>query len=117
MKNLINMDDGGLLEVNYEGLTCLSSGCETCGYGGDWINNINITMEHGNISIEIHSMYNWIDVISESDFMYIITSNIETIKGLTEKQFAKWIKEKLINSGKIDDGYAEYLKVKYCEEM
>ena len=74
-------------------------------------------MEHGNISIEIHSMYNWIDVISESDFMYIITSNIEIIKGLTEKQFAKWIKEKLINSGKIYDGYAEYLKVKYCKEM
>ena len=115
MKNLINMVDGGLIEVNYEGSTCLLSGCETCGYGGYWINNIDITMEHGNISIEIHSMYD--DVISEFDFMYIITSNIEIIEGLTEKQFAKWIKDELINSGKIDDDYSEYLKVKYCEEM
>ena len=49
--------------------------------------------------------------------MYIITSNSETIKGVTEKQFAKWIKEELINSGKIGNDYAEYLKVKYCEEM
>ena len=47
-KCLINMIDGGLIKVDYQGLDCLSSGCETCGYGGHWINNIEIHMKKWN---------------------------------------------------------------------
>ena len=116
-KVLINMVDGGLISVDYQGLDCISSGCETCGYGGHWINNIEIRMVNGIIDIEMHSMYDWIDVIEEDKFMFIITSNIDNIKNMTEKEFAKWIKEQLINSNELDEDYINQLEVKYCEEM
>lgn len=110
---LIKMVDGGLIKVNYEGLTCLSSGCHTCGYGGHWINNIEILMEYSVITIEMHSMYDWINVIEEAEFMYIITSNIEQIEQMTEKEFAEWIKEQLINCNKLDEDYIEDLIVQW----
>lgn len=118
MKNaLITMVDGGLVKVDYEGIDCISSGCQTCGYGGHWINNISIQMMNGIISIEMHSMYDWICTIEEEDFMFILTSNVDLIKTMTEKQFAKWIKEQLINCNKLDEDYIDDLSVKYYEDM
>ena len=39
------------------------------------------------------------------------------INNMTEKEFAKWINEQLINSNKLDEDYIDQLNVKYCEEM
>ena len=39
------------------------------------------------------------------------------INNMTEKEFAKWIKEQLINSNELDEDYIDKLEVKYCEEM
>ena len=44
---LINLTDDKIYEVNYEGKTCLSEGCETCGYGGHWVKDFEIKMENG----------------------------------------------------------------------
>ena len=65
----------------------------------------------------MHSMYEWINVIEEDNFMFIITSNIDIIKNMTEKEFAKWIKEQIINCNEIDEDYLDELSVRYCEEV
>ena len=110
-KVLIKMVDGGLKEVNYD-KECIYEGCETCGYGGRWLNNISITMLKGYINIEVPTMYSY-DNIDENDFMRILTSNIDKISKMKQKEFAKWLKEQIIEIYHGD--YEDEIKIYYKE--
>lgn len=88
---LIKMIDGGL--VNYEDDSYSYSGCPTCDYGSEYINEIDITLTQYKIHIEINQMYEY--VLSEGDMMRLFLSEYNTIQTMTEREFTDWFKEKL----------------------
>lgn len=88
---LIKMIDGGL--VNYNDNTYFSSGCPTCDYGSEYVNEIDITLTHYSIHIKTNQMYEY--VLSEGDMMKLFLSEYNTIQTMTEKEFVDWLKEQI----------------------
>lgn len=113
-KVLINMVDGSLISVNYGESMCLDAGCPNCGYGGHWIEKINIEMVNCNIEVTTGTMYGW-DVIEEERLIATFTSNISEIEKMTEREFAKWLKEELKNW--VDRKYQDDIEVKLYERI
>lgn len=90
-KFLITMTDGGL--VNYDDDCYSYSGCETCDYGSEYINEIDITLTQYKIHVKTNQMYEY--VLSEGQMMRLFLSEYNTIQAMTEREFVDWFKEKL----------------------
>ena len=88
---LLKMVDGGL--VNYTDDCYSYSGCPTCDYGSEYINEIDITLTSYKIHIKINQMYEY--VLSEGQMMRLFLSEYDNIKAMMEKEFIDWFKEKL----------------------
>ena len=91
-KLLIKMVDGGL--VNYEDDNYHYGGCPTCDYGSEYITEIDMTLTRHKISVRTNQMYDY--VLSEGDMMKLLLSNYDAIQIMTEKEFADWLKTKLL---------------------
>ena len=88
---LIKMIDGGML--NYSDDTSYISGCPTCDYGSEYINEIRIDLIKYKIFVKLNQMYDF--ALSEGEMIKLFLSNYNEIQGLTEKEFIDWIKQKL----------------------
>lgn len=88
---LIKMIDGGL--VNYDDDSYSYSGCPTCDYGSEYINEIDMELTHFKIHIKINQMYEY--VLSEGQMMRLFLSEYDTIQTMTEESFIVWFREKL----------------------
>lgn len=88
---LIKMVDGGL--VNYTDDCHFYSGCPTCDYGSEYINEINITLTQYTIYVRTNQMYEY--VLSEGQMIKLFLSEYNTIQEMTEKEFIDWFKHKL----------------------
>ena len=88
---LIKMIDGGM--VDYYDDSSYISGCPTCDYGSQYINEIDITLTHYKIHVKTNQMYRY--VISEGNMMKLFLSEYNTIQAMTEKEFVDWFKKKL----------------------
>lgn len=88
---LIKMVDGGL--VNYTDDCYYSSGCPTCDYGSQYVNEIDVTLTKYNIYVRTNQMYEY--VLSEGQMIRLFLSEYNTIQALTEKEFIDWFKKKL----------------------
>ena len=100
---LITMTDGGL--VSYRDDSYFYSGCPTCDYGSEYINDIDIELTHYKIYIKTNQMYEY--ALSEGQMMQLFLRNYNLIQTMTEMQFIDWLKTEL---GKIiiddeDDGF------------
>lgn len=105
---LIKMIDGGL--VNYADDSYFYSGCPTCNYGSEYINEIDITLTRYKIHIKTNQMYEY--VLSEGDMMKLFLSEYNTIQTMTEKEFTDWLKEQIY---KIVDG--DKLNKTFCDRI
>lgn len=115
-KILFPMLDGGI--VNYEDDMRYTPGCETCDYGSEYINDITITLTKYKVHALINEMYGY--ALSESDVMRLLLPAYEEIKGMTEKQFTAWFKERLIlllNEGDPHCGCESVLQVYSVYEL
>ena len=101
---LIKMTDGGL--VNYTDDSYSYSGCPTCDYGSEYINEIDLTLTQYTIHVETNQMYEY--VLSEGQMMKLFLSEYNAIQEMTEDEFIAWFKEKLCEI--THDDFAE----KYC---
>lgn len=88
---LIKMIDGGL--VNYEDDCYSYSGCPTCDWGSEYINEINITLTKYKIYVKTNQMYEY--VLSEGQMMKLFLSEYNNIQTMKEKEFIDWFKQKL----------------------
>lgn len=88
---LIKMIDGGL--VNYEDDCYSYSGCPTCDYGSEYINEIDITLTKYKIHVKTNQMYEY--VLSEGQMMKLFLSEYNTIQAMKENDFIEWFKQKL----------------------
>ena len=88
---LIKMIDGGM--INYSDDTSYISGCPTCDYGSEYINEIRIDLIKYKIFVKLNQMYDF--ALSEGEIIKLFLSNYNEIQGLTEKEFIDWIKQKL----------------------
>ena len=102
---LIKMVDGGL--VDYDDDSYSYAGCETCDYGSEYINEIDITLTQYKIHVKTNQMYEY--VLSEGQMIKLFLSECNTIQSMTEKEFADWFKEKLCEI--THDDFRE----KYCD--
>ena len=98
---LIKMIDGGLL--NYEDDSSYISGCPTCDYGSEYINEIDITLTKYKIHVETNQMYSY--ALSEGQMMKVLLPNYNTIQAMTEKEFIDWFKQKLEDTIDEDNYY------------
>ena len=96
---LIKMIDGGM--VDYTDNSSYISGCPTCDYGSEYINDIEITLTKHKIRARTNQMYE--HAISEGQMMKVLLCNYNAIQAMTEKEFLVWFKEKLAEE--IDERY------------
>lgn len=88
---LIKMVDGGLVDYYDDCYSC--SGCPTCDYGSEYINEIDITLTKFKIHVKTNQMYEY--VLSEGQMMKLFLSEYNTIQTMTETEFTNWFKAKL----------------------
>ena len=110
---LIQMIDGGL--VNYEDDCYCISGCPTCDYGSEYINEIDITLTKYKIHTETNQMYEY--VLSEGQMIKLFLTEYHTIQAMTEKEFVDWFKEQLDEITKDAYGKKEHLRFNITEVM
>lgn len=90
---LIKMVDGGIVDY-HDNSYCMSAGCPTCGYGSKYINEIDVRLTKCDIHVEINNMYE--HALSEGHMMKIFLGEYDAIRNLTEKEFCRWLKAKLL---------------------
>jgi hypothetical protein len=89
---LIKMLDGGI--EDYTDNFYSYGGCPTCDYGSEYITEIDITFTRYKLHIETNNMYEY--VISEGQMIRLFLTEYNTIQAMTEMEFIKWFKEKLL---------------------
>ena len=112
---LLKLVDGGIENIRTDEDSI--SGCETCDYGSEYINYIDIEMTKYSIHAEINQMYDY--AISIKDALDLFLPNIEEILRMTEEEFIQWFKEWLYDKAGIklgepvdEDGYGVTFVVK-----
>lgn len=83
----IQFADGNEL-INYDDDSYYYSGCPTCDYGSEYINDITIITTTYRIKVEFNQMYEY--AFSSSDAIKIFAVNIGS---MTEDEFIKYIDE------------------------
>ena len=90
-KYLIKMIDGGITNIIEDGWT-KSKGCETCGYGGYHIKELELEMETCSLLIDMGDEYDF-RMPSCEDLIIWFDKNAEKINNMTESEFVEFIKK------------------------
>jgi hypothetical protein len=111
---LLQLINGGILNIQSDIKSY--SGCETCDYGSEYINEYDIEITTGTIEIRVSQMYD--HALSEGSMMEIILPNTDVIKTMTEIEFYEWIKEKVQEKIKEEtyDFYDKDIKIDFIEK-
>lgn len=88
---LIKLTDGGL--INYEDDVEHHSGCPTCDYGSEYINNITLYLTKYKVTVVLNKMYDYL--ISQGDIIKWFLSGYDYFKVMTEVDFINWFKIKI----------------------
>lgn len=98
-KPMLEFVDGGMVSIDTDKEAY--AGCETCDYGSEYIDNIEIVLTKYKIKASVSQMYEY--VFTSGDLMKIILTNITEIQKMTEKQFCDWFEQML--KTKVDPDY------------
>lgn len=90
-KYIIKMLDGGIKNIKTDNWT-EASGCETCGYGGWHIGEMELHMDDCILYIKLESMYTW-SLPTCEDLIHWFDDNIEKIRMMKQDEFIYFIKE------------------------
>lgn len=90
MLMLLKLVDGAILEIEAD--KDYTSGCETCDWGSQYVNEYTIYMETGTLYIEASQEYTY--PLSEGYMMGLMLNNVEVIKAMTETAFRLWLEAK-----------------------
>jgi hypothetical protein len=85
------MVDGGILDITED--NNYTAGCDTCDYNATYTNNFYIKMEHINLFIYAEGSGQY--PLSQGHMMKVLLPNVDLIKGMTETEFAEWLKIEL----------------------
>lgn len=83
---LLKLVDGGIEHIYTDEHS--SSGCETCDYGSEYINELQIIMTKYEIKATITQMYEY--ALTTQDALDLFLPNIEEIIQMTESEFVEW---------------------------
>lgn len=89
---LLELIDGKLISIDSEDF-CKNIGCPTCGYGSEFINDLDINLTNYRYIVTINRMYGY--AFSIGDLLNIILGNIDTITKMTQLEFIDWFKNKV----------------------
>lgn len=89
----IKFADGNKL-INYEDDTTYYSGCETCDYGSEYINDVRVETTNYNIKAHFNQMYNF--AFSTADAIRIFAIGITQ---MTEDKFVAYLKKEFEDIG------------------
>ena len=95
---LLELKDGGILKIETDETSY--SGCPTCDYGSQYINELDITLTKCRVHAEVSQMYEY--RLSSGDLMNLILPNISTIKQMTETEFINYISNWLNTPQELD---------------
>lgn len=90
-KYLIKMIDGGIKNIIEDGWAD-SYGCETCGYGGWHVKELELEMNGFSLFIKMGDMYDW-GMPTHEDLIHWFDNNTEIINNMTQDGFIKFIKK------------------------
>jgi hypothetical protein len=88
---LIQLVDGGITNISTD--TYSYSGCETCDWGSQYINEFEVTLTTREVKVEVNQMYSY--ELSEDYLMKLFITNIDAIRQMTEVEFVIWLDTKL----------------------
>lgn len=88
---LLPLADGGIIDFD-ESLQHIS-GCETCDYGSQYINNIRILLTKYQLFVEVDKMYEY--ALTEANLMKLMLLNSQMIQTFTEQEFSSWFVERI----------------------
>lgn len=88
---LITMLDGGI--VNYTDDDYAFAGCETCDYGSQYINEVEVTLTKYKIFIKTNQMYE--HLLSEGQMIKLFLAEYNAIQQMKEEEFIEWFKTKI----------------------
>lgn len=91
-KILMPMLDGGI--VDYWDDEDYNPGCETCDYGSEYINDINVTLTKYKIHAVVNKEYEY--ALSSGDMMKMLLPAYDEIYNMTEYEFSTWFKCSLL---------------------
>lgn len=91
---LLELVDGGILHIAED--TMSYSGCDTCDYGSEYINELFLELTRYKAKFTVTQMYNY--GLSVGEIMKILFPNIDKIRLMTELEFLSWLQIMLSNS-------------------
>lgn len=86
---LIKLVDGGIKNISTDEDS--TRGCETCDYGSEYINTMEITLTKYKVIAVMNQMYEY--AVSTEDTLNLFLPNIDQISRMTEDEFIAWFKE------------------------
>ena len=86
---LIKLVDGGIKNISTDEDSM--RGCETCDYGSEYINTMEITLTKYKVIAVVNQMYEY--AISTEDTLNLFLPNFDQISRMTEDEFIAWFKE------------------------
>ncbi len=90
--HIIKLKDGAVEDVKSD-TRYVSGGCDTCDYGSEYINNLDIILSQFSIRVEAKGEFEYL--LSISDLIKLFTQNYKEIEQKTEEEFHLWIGEKI----------------------
>lgn len=90
---VIQFKDGYLKNIEHNHYKY--SGCETCDYGSEYVDNIVLYFSRFYADFDVVKEYDY--AISLSDIILIFTQNIEDIRNMTEVGFVRWFYRQIRN--------------------
>lgn len=99
---LVPLKDGGITSINTNDYG--RSGCETCDYGSEYVNEIDFIVTTGKVSVKASMMYEYpiSSIVSVSDIILMFVKKEDELKEIREDQLGKWFKEQIVNKVKED---------------
>lgn len=85
---LLKLADGGIENIYTDESSY--SGCETCDFGSQYINEIRIKLTKYEIKASITQMYEY--AITSQDTLELFLPHIDEIMQMTESEFIEWYK-------------------------
>ena len=96
---VIKLKDGGIQDIKYDSEHY--SGCETCDYGSEYIQDFDVILSTGILKLHINQMYEYL--LDEDYLMKLFLRNVDKIKQKTENEFCEWFEDNIKN--KTEDNY------------
>lgn len=89
---LFKLKDGFLISFDIDNW-CESSGCETCNFGSEYINECNIIFSDYLVNIKISEMYEY--AISTDFWIKLFCQNCLIFTSMTQKEVINFIENKI----------------------